>query len=570
MGALGTIWQKLKEIINRMIGSKTIEQTLNVSPLISSKMEKAIELWGHMYDNQAPWLKEPDWESPVRVTSLGLPAMIASEKARTALIELKTKVSAPYIKETVPNPDYDGIHQDEFGTVLPSAEPQFITKKKFTSSQKRAQFLDEQLTALIGMLRPQLEYGIAKGGIVIKPYPIIHEPVDNSDVQTVKFGFDFVQADCFYPLGFDNSQITEAAFVQTIADKDMIYRRLEYHKWSNNTVTIVNKAFKSMASLESNMKSDANGYFGVEIPLTDVLQWKDLKETVTLSGITRPLFAYFKMPEANTIDSRSPLGVSGYSRAVGLIKDADEQYSRLLWEYEGGELAIDIDRDATQDEIELKSDGSTVHHSVMSKLQSRLYRKVDLGQADTYQPYAPTLRDNSYLSGLNAILKRIEDTIGLSRGTLSDPNSDARTATELKTLRQRSYQTNSDIQKALEAALKDVLYIMDTYCTLYKVTPEGKYEVSFDWDDSILVDTDTELSRRIQLMNAGLVGKVETRMWYFNETEEQAIEALQKIEEENMLSTQSELSVQTAQLGNGTTSAQKITGKSNAKPKEMK
>lgn len=52
------------------------------------------------------------------------------------------------------------------------------------------------------------------------------------------------------------------------------------------------------------------------------------------------------MPEANTIEAHSPLGVSGYSRAVKLIKEADLQYSRMLWEFQGGELAIDIDRDA--------------------------------------------------------------------------------------------------------------------------------------------------------------------------------------------------------------------------------
>ena len=72
-----------------MIGARTIEQTLHVAPVISSQMEEAIQLWADMYKNNAPWLKEPNFNDPERVVSLGLPAMIASEKARMVLLEWK-------------------------------------------------------------------------------------------------------------------------------------------------------------------------------------------------------------------------------------------------------------------------------------------------------------------------------------------------------------------------------------------------------------------------------------------------------------------------------------------------
>ena len=233
------------------------------------------------------------------------------------------------------------------------------------------------------------------------------------------------------------------------------------------------------------------------------------------------------MPEANTIDPYSPLGVSGFSRAVNLIKQADLQYSRLMWEFEGGELAIDVDRDALTELTDLN--GKT--HTVNPQLQARLFRPIDLGESDTYQVFAPAFRDSSLIAGLNTILMRIEDVCGLSRGTLTDAATEARTATELKILKQRNYATNADIQTALEDALRDVVYIMDTYCILYELTKDGEYDVSFEWDDSILVDVDEELGKRLNLMQNGLASKVETRMWYYGETERQAIEALQKIRE---------------------------------------
>lgn len=527
MSFWSSIISKLKEILKKMVGSRTIEQTLHVTPIMSSQMEHAIEQWSAMYKNQAEWLREPTYGDPVRVVSLGLPALIASEKARTALLEFQSEITTPTKEVEKANPNYVPPEPDEFGNIMPSMEPETIIEDKPVTSTDRAKYLDEQYKKLKKQLRKQIEYGIAKGGLVIKPYLVANE-VDGKDTDW-QMEFDFIQADAFFPLAFDASgQITEAAFIQTQVEKDVVYRRLEYHRWRNNVVTIINKAFKSN---NNNTQSDMTGLdLGSEIPLTSVSTWKDLKEKVEIKNIQKPLFAYFRMPEANTIDTSSPLGVSGYSRAVSLIKDADLQYSRLLWEYEGGELAIDIDRDA----LKTVQDSKGNMHTVPNRMQERLFRTIDLGESDTYQPYAPTLRDASFITGLNTILMRIEDVTGLSRGTLSDASVEAKTATEIKILKQRSFQTNADIQQAIEDCLNDVVYIMNAYCDLYKITKDGKYDVSFEWDDSIIVDVDTEMSKQMTLLQNGLTSKVEVRQWYFGETERQAQEALQKIKKESL------------------------------------
>ena len=241
------------------------------------------------------------------------------------------------------------------------------------------------------------------------------------------------------------------------------------------------------------------------------------------------------MPEANTIDTYTPLGVSGYSRAVELIEDADKQYSRLLWEYEGGELAIDVDRTAMTEQPYYNEEGILKTKLSMSSLQQRLFRttNIDASVGETYNVFSPPLRDVSIINGLNEILKHIEDVTGLSRGTLSDTNLDAKTATEIISSKQRSYSANRDIQKALQNALEDVVYIMNVYCTLYNITSEGDYAVSFDWDDSLITSIDEELSRKIQLMSYGLQSKVDFLMWYRGMTKEQAKAYLSEIEEEN-------------------------------------
>ena len=551
MSMWGNIVARLKEIIRNMIGSRTIQNELHVSYAISPKMETAIQTWTNMYMDKASWLHEPDDADPTNIVSLGLPAMIASEKARMALIELASEITAVTEQVEVPNPDYPGemkYTQDADGEKIPiptTLPSETLIEERAVGDTSRAEYLESQYKKLKKQLRKQIEYGIAKGGLVIKPYIVTNKPVNTDGVDsdltpTVDIEFDFIQADAFYPLAFDASgRITEAAFVQSKVEKNQIYRRLEYHKWENNIVTVINKAYRS-----NNVRSSGdidNVDLGEEISLSEVPEWKDLEPKAIIKNVTKPLFGYFRMPEANTIDPTSPLGVSGFSRAVNLIRDADIQYSRLLWEYEGGEMAIDIDRDALRPEI----DGNGNIKSKPNHLQQRLFRKVDLGSdSDTYNPFTPALRDANYIDGLNTILMRIEDVCGISRGTLSDSADVARTATELKILKQRSYQTNADIQQAIEDAIRDVIYVMDVYATLYEITPEGEYNVNFEWDDSIIVDVDEELNKRLTLMQNGLASKIENRMWYFGETEQQAREALAKIDEENQKAQESDMIMQ--------------------------
>lgn len=551
MSIWSTITEKIKGIFSKMIGKETIQEVLHIAPAMSERMFNAINLWTEMYEGRAPWLKAPTQDDPSTVKSLGLPQLIASEKARTALLEFESEITTP-IKDVKPaTPNYmDESNVGTDGKPQPQIATHVVTQDIPKGPTDRAEFLNAEYVKLKDALRVQVEYGIAKGGLVIKPYPVKHEApeaVPQTDMLTGKvtqteskeywtIEFDYVQANDFYPLSFDASgKITEAAFVERKVDKQTIYSRLEYHKLENNTVIVINKAYKTKSTIG---RTEVD-YLGDEIPLTDVPEWSMFSPETKVAGVNRLLFAYFKMPEANTIDTHSPLGVSGFDKVKGLIAEADKQYSRMLWEFEGGELAIDIDRNA----LRFLDDPNdpTKGHSVMSTLQNRLYRKVDLNEENTYEVFSPSLRDQSIINGLNCILMRIEDGAGISRGTLSDVTSEAKTATELRMLRIRSYETNAHIQKAIEHALEDTIYVMNTYCDLYDITPEGEYEVSYEWDDSIINDTDTELTKRMILIQNGIASKLETRMWYFGETERQAREALMRVQEESLEAVQNNI-----------------------------
>lgn len=463
----------LKRWWNRLIPYRDIASAEQVKTPLAPEMVRALSTWYDMYRGAAPW-KEPG-----KVKSLNLPALAASEIARQVVLELKWDVTAP-------GADAEG---------KPSVNP-------------RSEYLKAEFEKLMDALRGKLEQGCAAGGMIVKPWV-------NQDEGHIYF--DFAMDWGIYPLAFDGAgNLADVIVPDVYRDGDVIFTRLERHTVQGDGVLITQRAFRSTTE-------DA---LGSEVPLSSVARWASLQPEVTVTGTGGALFGWYKVAAANSVDLGCALGASVYAKGVEVAREIDMQYSRLLWEFEGGELAVDVDPTALYE----KSDGKG---HALPRLNERLFRAVDTGADSTYEVFAPTLRDGSLVNGLNQLLIRFEDLCGLSRGTFSDANVDARTATELKIVKQRSYATIADNQKALEKCLRDVLRAMDVYATLYGLAPEGEWEASFEWDDSILTDVDAQLQQRLLLVNSGVMSKAELRQWYLGESESQAAAALQRIREEN-------------------------------------
>ena len=339
----------------------------------------------------------------------------------------------------------------------------------------RADWLMQQARPFLDALPATVETACALGGCVFKPY-----------VQGGRIVVDVVQEDCFFPTTFDTSgRMTGAIFTEQIKRRNAIYTRLEHHEFRNGTETVQHRAFVSSTSTQ----------LGREIPLTEVPEWADISPDAKIDNLARPLFAYFRVPTANRVDRHSPLGASVYALAVDTIRDADVQYGSLLWEYRGGELAIDVDAAA----IRQDPDGTLR----MEERDRRLYRHLLNGNPNMWNAFAPALRDASYLNGLDAILRRIEFQCGLAYGTISNPQSVEKTAEEVRASKQRSYATVRLIQEALQDSIEALFYAMDVYATLYGLAPAGGYDLAFDWDDSIVNDPAERKAQFWQYVEAG-------------------------------------------------------------------
>jgi len=419
--------------------------------------------------------------------------IVTSDKMANA-INLWTNMyedRAPWLSKTVKSMN--------LASTIASEHARLITLEMVSKVEGNS-YLDKQYQTVIEGLKNYVEYGCAKGGITFKPY------VNGNNIEV-----DFTQADCFYPTAFNSrGEITGAVFVDTKNIGDKIYTRLEYHNLTSDGYLISNRAFKTK-------NIEGNESIGNEIPLTEVDDWAELEPEVTIQNIDKPLFAYFKVPTANAIDTDSPLGISVYGRAVNDIMEADKQYSRILWEFAGSELAVD----ASVDCFKLDAYGNPV----LPEGKERLYRSLEyevVNAKSAFEVFSPAIRDTSLYNGLNNMLKQVEYKCGLAYGTISDPQMVEKTAEEIKTSKQRSYQSVTGSQMALQNALKQLVYAMGVIGYLSGLPTKGKNEVTFKWDDSILVDSEKERLQDRQDVAMGVMGLVEYRMKWYGESEEEA------------------------------------------------
>lgn len=364
--------------------------------------------------------------------------------------------------------------------------------------------IDKVYQRFIKNIRTNTEYALGKGGMFFKPF-----------YANGKIKIGCIQADKFIPTKFDSTgELLGAIFIDQITSGNEIYTRLEYQELNDTILTIKNKAYKTTVH-NSNI-------LGNQILLSQVQEWANIQEEIQINDVNRLLGGYFKIPIANPIDNTSPVGVAIFANAIDTLEEIDKQFSRTLWEYEGSELAIDVD------ETLLKKDQNG--NDIVPKGKERLYRKLDMGKEnDSWNVFSPEIRDTSLFNGLNELLRQCESQCGLAFGTISKIENIEKTATEIKSSKQDYYVTVSDIQGALQTALEDLIYSIDILMSLYGIKHKVGVSASFDWDDSILIDSEKKQSQALVEKNAGLIDDIEYFVQTRDYSEEEATKYVNKM-----------------------------------------
>ncbi|WP_211224457.1 phage portal protein [Eremococcus coleocola] len=337
-----------------------------------------------------------------------------------------------------------------------------------------------------------LESALALGGMAMRPY------VDDDHVRV-----SFIQAPVFYPLQSNTQDVSSAAIVtkttKTEGKKNIIYTLIEFHEWNDGKYVITNELYRT----------DRENDVGYRVPLEEL--YEDLEETVTVPGLSRPLFTYLKTPGMNNRDINSPLGLSIFDNAKTSIDFINKTYDEFAWEIKMGQRRVAVPEQTVRTIYDERGDKITLRkhfdpdQNVFMQIGSG---DIDgsLGIVDLTTP----IRSDDYIKAINKGLSLFEMQIGVSPGMFSFDGKSMKTATEVVSENSDTYQMRNSIVSLVEQSIKELIVSICELASAYDLY-SGKIpdltEITVDLDDGVFTDRNNELEYWTKAVASGLVSK---------------------------------------------------------------
>ena len=330
------------------------------------------------------------------------------------------------------------------------------------------------------------------GGVIAVPY-----------VKGGKIYYNLVPQDRLTIDEMDGELITGAT---VLAEKKVIGGTVStktYLRWTNYQIKNGNLVITQQFSDEN----------GVRIPTPDF--WKDIQEVMSITNVDRVTFGYIKSP-INNRKANDKYGVPITYGCEATILEIRQTLKQLIREYELKEAFVGVD--------------ATMFNGKNGLPLNGLFKKIDSTNDDFFEVFDPQFRD--YTIRLQELYKRLEHEIGTSYGILSEVDTNNATATEIKRAMYDTFTIVDDMRSNVEKGLEDFFYACNVLANAYNLSPQGEYNLSFDWSYSLLEDTQQEWSQLTYAQNKGIISKVELRQWLKpDETLEESEKAIKDIEE---------------------------------------
>ena len=338
--------------------------------------------------------------------------------------------------------------------------------------------------------------GFGYGGVIIVPY-----------VKGGKIYYNLVPQNRVTIDEIDGELITGAT---VLAEKKIIGGSLNskiYMRWTNYQVKNGNITITQQFSDEK----------GNKIPAPDF--WKNIQEVQVITGVDRVLFGYLKSP-VNNRNISDTYGVPITYGCDATINEIKETLVQIAREYELKQAFVGADATMFNGKDALPLNG--------------LFKKIDSGDDSFFEEFSPAIRDSSYYARLQELYQRLEKEVGTSRGILSEVATQNATATEIRRAMYDTFTIVDDMRTNVEKAMEDFFYACNVLANAYNLSPQGEYELAFDWSYGLIEDPQQEFSQMMQAESKGIISKVEIRQWLNpDETLEEAEAKIKEIREQN-------------------------------------
>lgn len=160
----------------------------------------------------------------------------------------------------------------------------------------------------------------------------------------------------------------------------------------------------------------------------------------------------------------------------------------------------------------------------MRSIPSSAFTPRRLNSRGLFKEFSPAFRQADIVAGLEEYKRNIEFEVGLSYGDISNPQTVEKTATEIKSAKNRKYNMVTAIQNNLKDCLDDLVYAL----AFYNSMATSGYTFICSFKDSILTDEDIDRVRDQQEIRDGIMLPEEYRSKWYGESIEDARKVLGK------------------------------------------
>lgn len=391
---------------------------------------------------------------------------------------------------------YESIDDINFGAIFSNKLANYTisdSNMNLDGENARVDLLNKTGQSLWKKIKKPVSMAFGYGGVIIVPY-----------VKGGKIYYNLVPQNRLTIDETDGELITGAT---VLAERKVISGTISqtiYLRWTNYKIENGDMVITQQFTDEK----------GNKIPVPDF--WKNIQEVQVIDGVDRVLFGYIKSP-INNRKTNDKYGVPITYGCEATILEIKETMKQMIREYELKECFVGADVTMFNGKDALPANG--------------LFKKIDSTNDDFFEVFDPQFRD--YTIRLQELYKRLEHEIGTSYGILSEVDSQQATATEIKRSMFDTFTICDDMRTNIEKGLEDFFYACNVLANAYNLSPQGEYELNFDWSYSLLEDTQAEWTQKTWAVNNGIEKKVELRQWLHpDETLEESQKAIDEIKKE--------------------------------------
>lgn len=383
--------------------------------------------------------------------------------------------------------------------------------------QKEQDFIDLVLTEnnFTVKANEMQEMKSALGTVAYVPRVIGQEISESGDIvpgNASGIVLDYVTIENIYPLSWQNGYISECAFSSDVTRGGKDYLYLQIHRREDNgNYVIENRIYRY------------NNEQLADEQLVNVKGFENIPPVVH-TGSDKRQFVIDRPNIANNVNYLLPTGIAIYANAIDVLQGVDIAYDSYVNEFKLGKKRIMVKPSAAQYLDGTPAfDPDDVVFYVMPE---------DTEDGAVVTPIDMTLRTAEHNTGIQDQLNILSSKCGFGETYYRFDGGSVATATQVISENSTMFRTIKKMEIVLEQALVELCRILLRMGnTSMNAGLNEDVEISIDFDDSIIEDKQTDFSRDMQLLSAGIMNDWEFRMKWMNEDEATAKAALPKMQD---------------------------------------